>query len=136
MLQETGNDEVLRVEDLRKDLQLGEVAVHALRGVSLRVTRGEFMGIIGPSGSGKSTLLGLIGGLDTPTGGKVYIDGTDITTYERARADAHPQREDRVRLSVLQPDPDADGAGKRRAAASVLGANGRGMPISAPKNSW
>jgi ABC-type lipoprotein export system ATPase subunit len=85
MLQETGNDEVLRVEDLRKDLQLGEVAVHALRGVSLTVTRGEFMGIIGPSGSGKSTLLGLIGGLDTPTTGKVYIDGTDITNMsERA----------------------------------------------------
>ncbi|MEO8397383.1 MAG: ABC transporter ATP-binding protein, partial [Chloroflexota bacterium] len=81
----TGNDLVLRVEDLRKDLQLGEVAVHALRGVSLSVTRGEFMGIIGPSGSGKSTLLGLIGGLDTPTSGKVSIDGTDITNMsERA----------------------------------------------------
>jgi putative ABC transport system ATP-binding protein len=56
-----------------------------LRGVSLTVQRGEFMGIIGPSGSGKSTLLGLIGGLDTPTSGKVYIDGTDITSMnERA----------------------------------------------------
>ena len=85
MLQGTGNDLVLRVEDLRKDLQLGEVVVHALRGVSMSVTRGEFMGIIGPSGSGKSTLLGLIGGLDTPTSGKVYIDGTDITNMsERA----------------------------------------------------
>ena len=78
-------DAVLRVEDLRKELKLGEVAVHALRGVSLNVHRGEFMGIIGPSGSGKSTLLGLIGGLDTPTGGKVFIDGTDITVMnERA----------------------------------------------------
>ena len=70
---------VLRVEDLRKELKMGEVTVHALRGVSFEVDRGEFMGIIGPSGSGKSTLLGLIGGLDTPTAGKVYIDGTDIT---------------------------------------------------------
>src|SRR3954466_7453503 len=85
MTQSNGKDIVLRVEDLRKDLQLGEVAVHALRGVSMSVTRGEFMGIIGPSGSGKSTLLGLIGGLDTPTSGKVYIDGTDITNMrERA----------------------------------------------------
>lgn len=85
MVQQTGNDLVLRVEDLHKELQLGEVTVHALRGVSLQVTRGELMGIIGPSGSGKSTLLGLIGGLDTPTQGKVYIDGTDITEMsERA----------------------------------------------------
>jgi putative ABC transport system ATP-binding protein len=76
---------VLRTEDLTKDLQVGEVTVHALRGVTLSVEQGEFMGVIGPSGSGKSTLLGLIGGLDTPTSGKVYIDGTDITNLnERA----------------------------------------------------
>ncbi|MBN1965315.1 MAG: ABC transporter ATP-binding protein [Anaerolineae bacterium] len=73
------NHYVLRTEDLRKDLQVGEITVHALRGVSLKVERGEFLGIIGPSGSGKSTLLGLIGGLDVPTNGTVYIDGVDIT---------------------------------------------------------
>lgn len=71
---------VLQAEDLAKELRVGEVSVHALQNVSLRVERGEFLGIIGPSGSGKSTLLGLIGGLDTPTSGKIYIDGTDITT--------------------------------------------------------
>jgi putative ABC transport system ATP-binding protein len=76
---------VLRTEQLKKDLQVGEVTVQALRGVTLTVQRGEFLGIIGPSGSGKSTLLGLIGGLDTPTSGKVFIDGTDITDLnERA----------------------------------------------------
>jgi putative ABC transport system ATP-binding protein len=85
MVQGIGNDLVLCVKDLRKDLQLGEVTVQALRSVSLTVTRGEFTGIIGPSGSGKSTLLGLIGGLDTPTSGKVHIDGIDITNMgERA----------------------------------------------------
>lgn len=76
---------VLRTEDLKKDLKVGEVTVQALRGVTLAVQQGEFMGIIGPSGSGKSTLLGLIGGLDSPTSGKVFIDGTDITNLnERA----------------------------------------------------
>jgi putative ABC transport system ATP-binding protein len=85
MTNRTNGQFVLEAEDLRKDLKMGEVTVHALRGVSLKVARGEFLGIIGPSGSGKSTLLGLIGGLDAPTAGKVYIDGIDITNLsERA----------------------------------------------------
>ncbi len=73
------NNVVLRTEDLTKEIKMGEVLVQALRGVSMTVNRGEFLGIIGPSGSGKSTLLGLIGGLDTPTKGRIYIDGEDIT---------------------------------------------------------
>ena len=73
------NPLVLQTENVTKELRVGEVTVHALRGVTLSVQRGEFMGIIGPSGSGKSTLLGLIGGLDSPTTGKVFIDSTDIT---------------------------------------------------------
>ena len=76
---------VLDVQDVKKDLQMGEVTVHALRGVTMKVKRGDFLGIIGPSGSGKSTLLGMIGGLDSPTAGKVWIDGIDITNLsERA----------------------------------------------------
>jgi putative ABC transport system ATP-binding protein len=70
---------VLQTLNVRKDLKLGELTIHILKGISLQVDRGEFMGIIGPSGSGKSTLLGLIGGLDTPTSGQVMIDGVDIT---------------------------------------------------------
>jgi ABC-type lipoprotein export system ATPase subunit len=79
------NGLVLEAEDLSKEFGVGEVNVWALQGVSMQVKRGEFLGIIGPSGSGKSTLLGLIGGLDTPTTGRVYIDGIDITDMsERA----------------------------------------------------
>lgn len=82
---DSDGDIVVRTDKLRKDLQMGQVTVHALREASLSVRRGEFVSIIGPSGSGKSTLLGLLGGLDTPTSGNVIIDGTDITRLnERA----------------------------------------------------
>ncbi|HLA44802.1 MAG TPA: ABC transporter ATP-binding protein [Aggregatilineales bacterium] len=76
---------VVETRNVRKELQMGQVTVHALRGVTLQVERAEFLSIIGPSGSGKSTLLGVIGGLDTPTSGEVLIDGEDITNLsERA----------------------------------------------------
>jgi putative ABC transport system ATP-binding protein len=70
--------EILRVENLSKIYGEGETAVKALDNVSFSVQKGEFVAIIGPSGSGKSTLLHLIGGVDRPTHGKVYIDGNDI----------------------------------------------------------
>ena len=70
--------QLLEVENLSKTYGQGEAAVHALRGATFTVPKGEFVAVGGESGSGKSTLLNLIGGLDTPTGGKVRIDGKDI----------------------------------------------------------
>lgn len=70
--------QLLEVENLSKTYGQGEAAVHALRGATFTVPKGEFVAVVGESGSGKSTLLNLIGGLDTPTGGKVLIDGKDI----------------------------------------------------------
>ena len=70
--------QLLEVENLSKTYGSGEAAVHALRGASFTVPKGEFVAVVGESGSGKSTLLNLIGGLDTPTAGRVYIDGRDI----------------------------------------------------------
>lgn len=72
--------EILRVEDLTKIYGSGENQVAALNHVSFSVEKGEFLAIIGPSGSGKSTLLHILGGVDTPTSGKVFMDGTDVYT--------------------------------------------------------
>ncbi len=70
--------EILRVENISKQYGSGEAAVNALNNISFSVKKGEFVAIIGPSGSGKSTLLHILGGVDVPTSGKVYIDNTDI----------------------------------------------------------
>ena len=70
--------EILRVENLRKTYGSGEAQVHALDGVSFSVNKGEFVAIVGPSGSGKSTLLHILGGVDKPTSGKVFMDGKDV----------------------------------------------------------
>ena len=69
---------MLKVENLKRYYKTNDVEVRALDGVSFNVEKGEFISIIGASGSGKSTLLHLLGGLDYPTSGKVFIDGTDI----------------------------------------------------------
>lgn len=73
--------EILRVENLRKGYGEGPNKVIALNGVDLSVDRGEFVAIVGPSGSGKSTLLHIIGGVDGPNEGKVFIEGNDISKY-------------------------------------------------------
>ena len=69
---------LLEVKNLSKTYGTGETAVHALKNATFSVSKGEFVAVVGESGSGKSTLLNLIGGLDTPTSGKVFLDGRDL----------------------------------------------------------
>jgi len=75
------NGVLFGVEGLRKDYVMGEVTVSALRGIDLCIYRGELLTIVGPSGSGKSTLLNIIGGIDTPTAGKVFFEDQDLTGF-------------------------------------------------------
>jgi putative ABC transport system ATP-binding protein len=80
--------EVVKIENVTRVYKIGDVETNALRGVDLSVQSGEFTALIGPSGSGKTTLLQLIGCLDQPTTGKVYVNGKDVTNLNRdQRAD-------------------------------------------------
>jgi putative ABC transport system ATP-binding protein len=74
---------VIVTEGLTKDYHLGPHVVHALRGVSVSVERGEFLAVMGPSGSGKSTFMNLLGCLDTPTQGRYLVDGEDVAGLDR-----------------------------------------------------
>ena len=74
---------VIRVEELHKYYDLGETRVHALRGVSLEIARGEFVAIMGASGSGKSTFMNILGCLDKPSAGRYVLEGTDVSQHDK-----------------------------------------------------
>ncbi len=74
---------VIKLEDIQRTYQTGEVEVKAVRGVSLQIQAGEFVALMGASGSGKSTMMNTIGCLDRPTGGKYFLDGIDVSQLDR-----------------------------------------------------
>jgi putative ABC transport system ATP-binding protein len=75
-------DTIIEMEDLARFYEMGGATIKALDGVDLQIGRGEYVSIVGPSGSGKTTLFNMIGGLDRPTRGRVYIDGVDISKLD------------------------------------------------------
>lgn len=75
-------ENVVRGRDIRKVFTMGTISLEALKGINIEIKRGEYISIMGPSGSGKSTLFNIIGGLDKPTDGKVYIDEVDIAQLD------------------------------------------------------
>jgi putative ABC transport system ATP-binding protein len=74
---------IIEIKNLRKDYYIGEITVHALRGVDLQIMDGEFVAIMGASGSGKSTMLNILGCLDKPSGGSYYLDSADVNKLNR-----------------------------------------------------
>src|SRR2546430_7631922 len=85
-------EQSVRTIDVKRSYRMGDTDVHALKGVSISINRGEYISIMGPSGSGKSTLFNMIGGLDKPPEGKGYIDEVDIPqpdSYEPAWMRGH-----------------------------------------------
>jgi putative ABC transport system ATP-binding protein len=87
------NSPLIEMQSVRKTYPMGDLTVHALRGLDLTIGRGEFIVLLGPSGSGKTTTLNILGGLDRPTDGRVVVDGTEIarlgerklTSYRRTK---------------------------------------------------
>ena len=77
-------DVIIELQSVKKIYKMDGVETPALRGVDLKINRGQFVAIMGPSGSGKSTLLHMVGALDTPTSGRVLLDGVDISTLKES----------------------------------------------------
>ena len=77
------NNVLIKMEDLTKTYLVGEIQVRALRGISYEIRKGDLLAIMGPSGSGKSTLMNIIGCLDKPTNGRYFLDGKEVSTYNK-----------------------------------------------------
>jgi putative ABC transport system ATP-binding protein len=82
----------IRAVDLTRTFEVGETTVEALRSINLEVTAGQFVALVGPSGSGKSTLLNLVGGLDRPTDGQLWIDGVELSASKEKALTDHRRR--------------------------------------------
>ena len=102
-------DALIEIRDVTKTYGAGETAVHALRGVSLRVDAGEYVAVMGSSGSGKSTLMNILGCLDVPSRGEYWLDGTDVarlTEEQHARPPCRRTPSDRRAPPRVRPFPE------------------------------
>lgn len=116
---------ILKAENLTKTYRVGKVDVHALRGVSLDVQEGEFIAIMGPSGCGKSTMLHLMGGLLTPTDGRILIDDEDLTAATDAQRTDIRRRKIGFVFQRFNLFPTLTAEGNLRLAERIQSGNGK-----------
>lgn len=119
---------ILKAENLEKVYRVGRMDVHALRGVSLEVQEGEFLAIMGPSGCGKSTMLHLLGGLLTPTSGRIVLDDEDLTAASDARRTDIRRRKIGFVFQRFNLFPTLTAEGNLRLAERIHQANGADDP--------
>lgn len=119
---------ILKAENLEKVYRVGKVDVPALRGVSLAVQEGEFLAVMGPSGCGKSTMLHLMGGLLTPTKGRIVIDGEDLTAATDSKRTDIRRRKIGFVFQRFNLFPTLTAEGNLRLAERIHGANGADDP--------
>jgi putative ABC transport system ATP-binding protein len=117
---------ILRADDLKMIYRVGKVETHALRGVSLDVKKGEFIAIMGQSGCGKSTLLHLLGGLQTPTSGKIMIDGEELTNASDRQRTEIRRRKIGFVFQRFNLFPTLSAEGNLRLAEKIQSKNGSG----------
>ena len=113
------NERFIETRGVVREYRVGPATVRALAGVDLQVRRGEFLAVLGVSGSGKSTLLHLLGGLDTPTRGEVWVDGRQTSTADGPPAGPLPAEDGGLRLPVVLPRAQPHGHGKRGPGADL-----------------
>lgn len=121
-------DSILSTQDLKKSYRIGKLEVPALRGVSLEIGAGEFVAIMGPSGCGKSTLLHLLGGLLSPTGGSIIIDGEDISKVSDAKRTDIRRRKIGFVFQRFNLFPTLSAEGNLKLAEKIHSGNGGGDP--------
>ena len=115
---------ILKAENLEKTYRVGKVDVQALRGIDLTVQEGEFLAVMGPSGCGKSTMLHLMGGLLTPTNGRIIIDGEDLTAASDSRRTDIRRRKIGFVFQRFNLFPTLTAEGNLRLAESIHGNGG------------
>lgn len=119
---------ILRTEELTKSYRIGKLEVPALRGVNLEVEKGEFVAIMGPSGCGKSTLLHLLGGLLSPTSGRILIDGEDISAVSDSQRTDIRRRKIGFVFQRFNLFPTLTAEGNLKLAEKIHTRNGGGDP--------